>query len=379
MTPRAKLLLALALCGLSLNLLLLYWTMSGGGQEIAGCGGAGACGAVMATRWSQAAGLPIAAAGAAIYALLGFALVGSHQRLAMACYAAIVGTALWLSVIQIFVIGHICPWCTAAHGIGVCLASLGVAWRNRNVNFSVSLSAASAAVIALALLQVFGPVPATHRIDDMAVKPASHPAGVHSEGAGRMLSFDDGRKIFSATSLPHLGSPDATYFLIEYFDYQCPACRQMSGYLTTLMERHPDKIGVILLPVPLDHACNPNLPADEPGHPGSCELARIAMAVWRSRPGAFPAFHRAMISGPPLDSTAAKELAMKALAPSDLQGALRDPWIGRLLAADIADWTAISTKTRQLPKLLVHERRVMHGLPAGKEEFLRVMKNELNL
>lgn len=379
MTARAKLLFALSLCGLSLNLLLLYWKISGGGQEIAGCGGSGGCGNVMASRWSVVAGLPIAATGAAIYILLGIALVRNHQLLAISCYLAIAGSAVWLTGIQVFVIGHICPWCMAAHGIGLLVASLGVAWRDRNMNFNAAYSAGCAAVIALALVQVFGPVPSTHRIDSGPITPVSHPAGVNSEGKGRMVSFDGGRKIFNTTSLPCLGSPDATYMLAEYFDYQCPACRQMSGYLTALIERHPDKIGVILLPVPLDHACNHDLPVDEPGHPGSCELARIALAVWRSDPAAFPAFHRALISDPPPDHAAAEELAMKTIPPSDLQAALRDSWIDRVLAADIADWIVISGKTRQLPKLLIRDKRVMHGLPASKEEFLRVMEQELKL
>ena len=58
---------------------------------------------------------------------------------------------------------------------------------------------------------------------------------------------------------------------------------------------------------------------------------------------------------------------------------MRDPWIGRLIQADIADWVSLSGKSDKLPKLLIRDKRILHGLPSGQEDFIRVMKLELGL
>ena len=73
----------------------------------------------------------------------------------------------------------------------------------------------------------------------------------------------------------------------------------MSGYLSALIAKHPAEVRVLLLPVPLDHGCNPAMAATDDGHPGSCEFTRIALAVWRVKPDAFPAIHRAFLAVPP--------------------------------------------------------------------------------
>lgn len=62
-----------------------------------------------------------------------------------------------------------------------------------------------------------------------------------------------------------------------------------------------------------------------------------------------------------------------------LETALRDPWVDELIQANIKDWVAFSAGTPKLPKLLISGTRILHGLPSGEADFIRVMEQELGL
>lgn len=374
MSARRPLLIVLTLCGLMLNGLLLWWKLTDPELSVAGCGGGG-CDAVMASRWSQVFGIPVVAPGVAVYGLLLAALLSRKGGMAGFCYAAIGGAALWFIFAQVVFLRQFCQWCMAAHAVGCAVACLGLMEKP----LKGGLQSGAAAALVLALCQLYGPVPDTHRITSETQSRATPPAAIHERGEGRKVAYDGGRKSFNVSSLPRLGSAEARHVLIEYHDFQCPACRKMSGFLRALVEKHPDDICVILLPVPLDRSCNSHLKPTDKGHPGSCVLSRIALAAWRADPGIYQEIHTRFISDPPPDEAAALAFARERVALGKLDQALRDPWIDELIQANISDWLALSAQNRQLPKLLIRDRRILHGLPSAETEFIRVLENELGL
>ncbi len=234
---------------------------------------------------------------------------------------------------------------------------------------------AAATFFGIGLVQLYGPAPKNHRVE--STQSVRKPAAVHSRGKGRMVEFDGGRWVYNASDLPHIGSDQATRVLVEYFDYQCPACRTMRGYLAALAAKYPKDICVVMLPVPLEGACNRSLGPTDVGHPGSCEFTRLALAVWRFKPARFQEFHEAVLGGMPLAE--AGRMAEEILTPENRAAALRDRWIDELVAANIADWVSLSDTTRHLPKLLIRRARILHGLPSGEADFIRVMERELEL
>lgn len=374
MSLRRSLLIALTLCGLILNGLLLFWKLTDPDLSVAGCGGGG-CNAVLASRWSQVFGIPVAAPGVIVYILLFFALLWQKRGLAAFCYAAVGGAALWFIFAQVVFLKQFCPWCMAAHAVGCGIACIGLMEKP----LKDGLLTGVAAVFALALCQLYGPVPATHRITSETGSQQAPPAAIHERGEGRKVAFDGGRKSFNVSTLPRLGSADAKHVLIEYHDFQCPACRKLSRFMRTLVEKHPADICVILLPVPLDRSCNSHLKLTDKGHPGSCELSRIALATWRANPAAYQEIHTRFTSGSPPDGETALAFARERVAPASIDTALGDPWVDELIQANISDWLALSTKTRQLPKLLIRDRRILHGLPPEEAEFIQVIEKELGL
>lgn len=374
MKLRSRILLFLSLAGLAINVLLLWWKLSD--STIAGCGGGGGCQQVLASRWSQVFGLPVTVLGVLCYFLLSWAILLRNNLIAAFFYAAILGSAVWLIIVQAFILRHFCPWCMAAHVVGISLAVAGCfsgGDSRRGLQFGF------AAAFGLVLMQLIGPAPATHRVESSMNAVTSGHGGIHGQGHGRKIVFEGSGKIYDSSSLPRLGSLDARHVMVEYFDYQCPACQKMGGYLTALVERHPADICVLLLPVPLDPACNTALVANDAGHPGSCELTNIALAVWRANPAVFPAVHRTFLAYPPTDRATAMAIAATHVPGAQLEAAMRDPWIGELIRADIVDWVSFSLKTKKLPKLLIRDKRILHGLPSNESDFIRVMEGELGL
>ncbi|MGL4401172.1 MAG: vitamin K epoxide reductase family protein [Luteolibacter sp.] len=359
----------LVFAGFAINLYLLFQHIAGGG--IAGCAG-GPCEEMLTSRWSVVFGVPVTVFGTLVYGGLMVSPKWWGRRFTVPLLGVILGSVFWSLFVQGVLIGKFCPWCLAAHGVGLAVVCVSVVRSPGNL---VRWSAG--AFLAIGLMQVYGPVPPTYQIDGDPVPGAGQP--VQASGNGRKVSFDGGRKSFAVAALPRLGSADARHVMVEYFDYQCASCRIMAGYLSALVDHYPADICVLLMPVPLDPVCNDSFLPGDVGHPDSCELARIALAVWREKPEAFSEFHRAVLSRSALTVPDVLSLARQQVTRARLDVAMEDPWIDELIAANIADWVSFSGKTKQLPKLLIRDKRVLHGLPSGEADFIRAVEQELGL
>ena len=194
----------------------------------------------------------------------------------------LLGVTIWFLLLQLVWLRQVCPWCMTAHLIALTIVVLEYQSVLPLKARSVIIGFMGATIFAM--VQVFGPVPSGYRIDKTKLVNVSTPAGIHASGSGRKVPLAGGMKLFNVEVLPHLGPSDATHILVEYFDYQCPACRTLSGYVDALLAKHPREIAVIILPVPLDRACNTHLDAALVAHPGSCDISCVALAVWRANP-----------------------------------------------------------------------------------------------
>lgn len=138
----------------------LTWTSFTHGV-VAGCSGltVGGCDEVLTSRWSRAAGLPVALGGLLCYgAILGLALAAGSRGFnsnrwlgtmlaAAALLAALSG--LYFTVLQMFVLGAFCYYCLGTHLCGLVIAGL-VLWsalRNRPESVAASRSHVAMAAI----------------------------------------------------------------------------------------------------------------------------------------------------------------------------------------------------------------------------------------
>jgi|SRR5579875_504748 len=86
---------------------------------------------------------------------------------------------------------------------------------------------------------------------------------------------------------PFVGSPQAKVTLVEWFDYSCPYCKKEHSVVDTIMRKNP-AIRVVFKEFPIFGA----------RIPGSEVAAKAALAIWKTQPARYLAFHDAMLSDP---------------------------------------------------------------------------------
>jgi uncharacterized membrane protein len=368
-------LLTLALAGLAINVLLLSRHWPGGGGSIAGCGG-GDCAEVLASRWAYVFRMPVAVFGTLAYLLLLLSFIRRWRFIQMPVLAVITGAAAWFLLVQSLLLGRYCAWCLAAHSLAISLCAITLirmlrcrqSWASY-VHFG---GWTAGAFLVLGLAQIYGPTPITHRIDD-SPSAAAHGLTAQAGNAASSPGRPVGRML---DDLPLLGSPSAQHVLVEYFDYRCTSCRELSQYLAALIARHPDQIAVRLAPVPMDRLCNSYVPAGA-HKPDGCEIAKTAIVVWQHAPRHFPEFHRKLFADP--SPAAARREACSLMTAEELDDRLTERHVMEMIRANVAYWRRLSMHNEKLPKLIIREKRILHGLPPSEEEFLRVMQQELGL
>ncbi len=356
---------AIALCGLAIAAYLMYLVITG--QTVPGCGeGAGGCNAVLGSRWSQVLGLPVSAFAVGAYLVVLAASIHAgpsrperHRDGAwrIIAFVGIVAglSALWFIALQLFVLRGFCTYCMAAHACSLVIAVL-------------ALRRASGK------LPLFGTLPALGMIAlQLLVAPPAP-------------SFEDGGVIFDnfdPAAAPTLGDPDAPHVMALLFDYNCAFCRDAHRMVADAVEHYDGRLAAVMLPTALDPACNPGARSAGPHSKTSCELARLALAVWLTEPAQFAVFDRELVehaehfpdpSGMParyLDE--ARAIAERYADAEQLDTALTDPRIDETLQTN--GWVYENAEfngRRAVPRLIL-AGRVLPGL-ADRQTFFELLE-----
>jgi len=388
----------LSFAAMTVCFVLFGMKLNGTITSLAGCGTEGGCSQVMGSRWSEWFHVPVTLwAGLLYLGILVLTLPRMHRvfgrtgdQLLAAAGVILAGAAVYFLCLLYLNLEQNCPWCLALHLTGLTVAGIllhSAVQAQREGGRGLLEAAALTGVAAIGVLaagQVWGPRPDTHVITSggllekvAAERPASPPAA--TARPPRMVSFFDGRMNFDAAALPILGSPGARVVLVEFFDYTCKSCRLMSGDLKALRKKWPDVFSVVVLPTPLHRACNPFLKPNVTDHEGACELAHLALAVWRTRPEVFPEFHDYLMALPlPVLSagvSAAKAKA-EALAGAGVAAAAEDSAVKGQVTENLGNFARLTAERITMPKLLLHSSVMMHGPAADTETFLQVMEQQ---
>ena len=301
---------ALLLCAacLALSVWMLVHALTA--APMAGCGAGSGCDGVMGSPWAYVlGGVTVSLVSTTLYLLLMACLLflGGDRaedrsldqwlwRLMPLLGGCIVGAALWFCWLQAGVLHLFCPYCTALHLAGCVLAVL-ILLRARKAGTRPAWP--FAAGLAAAALFAF-------------VQARTVPETVYDSGrTGAELP------VFSDAELPALGPADAPTEITLLFDFQCSHCRRLHRVLPELLDKTDGQVRIRLCPVPLSSACNPYIPASGTDRfAGSCELTRLALAVWYAAPERYAAFWDAMLveeggrtpAGPDVAQARAREL-----------------------------------------------------------------------
>ncbi len=163
----------------------------------------------------------------------------------------------------------------------------------------------------------------------------------------KVVTVAGNRVTLDVKQWPLLGKPEAKYIFVEMFDYTCPHCRNSHNAIKGAFEKFGDDLAILALPVPLERSCNDA--ANGGGHVGACELARIAVCVWRVSPAKFREFHDWMFEST-RSTTAARSQAEKLVGTAEF----KKEYDSKIPAEFIQRHVALYKKVGQgsVPKLL---------------------------
>ena len=266
---------------------MLYHALSGG--PMAGCGAGSACNAVMGSSWAYFLGaVPVSLPALAVYLLLFLCLVflGQDRSLdrvirpmMLILAGCVVGAALWFTWLQIGVIHAFCRYCTGLHLLGCLLAALIFFCPPQSSDRPPRPDRGSPAWLFLGLLAA-----ALFAVTQSFTRPSA----LYDRGQAQaeLPAFQEGE-------VPMVGREDAGREFTLLFDFQCAHCRRLHRLLPALQGYR-----ILLAPVPLSSACNPYIPASGTDRfRGSCQLTRLAMAVWYARPEAYAGYWDYLLDG----------------------------------------------------------------------------------
>lgn len=383
---RLWLLRGASLVALGISLYLLFMSISLRGPV--GCGASSSCEQVLNSRWSTWLGLPVSAAGAAVYLLLlvstfllGLGTSPAWRRRAwkgMALTSALAAlAAIWFISVQFEAVGSLCKYCLAIHCCGVIAA--GLVWTaipigrreasllNPNnpaeLSHKTLLSGLAVASIATGVLiagQILFPAktykifsdPFPMRDSLSTTRPATAPFQSSGNSNLRITFVAGGRVIhLNPKKVPVIGSPTAKYFIVMLGDYTCGHCRVTHLALDRLRTAYGDEVAVVMLPTPLDPACDPYVPPGMQHMPQDCALAKLAIAVWCANPEMFPVMDQWLFSENRFrQEDEARLFARKLVGSSALGKAEADPRVAEMIRQDCDFYAACGLGA--VPKLL---------------------------
>jgi uncharacterized membrane protein/protein-disulfide isomerase len=383
---------------------ILSWHYLEGGSMI-GCSGGNPCDQVLNSHWSMIAGV-LSVSGLAVGAYLAIFIAGLFigpateapiRRLAwnamLILVSSVAGSAIWFTIVQKWVIGDFCLYCMTTHITGLLLTAL-VIWRaitefdNHSNDIPLTSSTKVQNISPATTRRIIRPLPAIGLVLIglvMAGILAAYQVGFNPSAVYRVGESQDNLPAIDYHAVPMVGSSDATYVVTLLFDYQCSHCQKIHFMLDEAIRRFDGKLAFALCPTPLNTQCNPYIPRDVDAFKNSCELAKIAIAVWVAKREAFPTFENWMFtfesgdSRHPRSLETARAKAVELVGQAKFDAAWTDPWIGRYMQTCIRIYgQTIQSGNGGVPKLIFGSRWVIPEL-YNADDLIMILQKSLGV
>lgn len=429
--------------GLVTSIYLAWASLSS--SALAGCGQGAAfdCSNVLHSKWSTIASVPVSIPASALHlsvlALLAWNPRSRRQQairwnaLGFAALSAGAG-ALWFIGLQVFALGHICPYCMVVHVAGLVLAT---AFFLTGAVGAKSLKQIGAfVVVSLAAfigVQSFNAVPTQYDVieyPENVATSASEPTNASSDGNSELFespTTNASPELFEAPSRPEdqtslqtapalrallavvnpaillqaqveveqqakpnkvrllsnveldtnawplIGRTDAEMVFVEMFDYTCPHCQKTHKAVEEARKKLGDKLAIMTLPVPLDGKCNPTVQSTHSSHAESCDLSKLAISVWLVEPIKFDGFHSFLMEETP-SYTQAVAKAKTVVDAARLDEILRSKTPGEYIGRHVSLYQRAGSGT--IPKLLFPNATVV-GAVESPTSLLSLIEKHL--
>lgn len=150
----------------------------------------------------------------------------------------------------------------------------------------------------------------------------------------RKVAINGGTLQLNVAQWPLVGSPDAKYIFVEMFDYACSHCRHTHKAIKEAKSLLGDDVAVVVLPVPMNTSCNDTVKTTDPRFTESCDLAKLAVSLWRVDADQLMEFHNWLLDGDQVPSLAdatakAKTLVDGAKLDADLASGISAKYVAK--------------------------------------------------
>ena len=388
-STRHRVALAIAFLGVAVSGVILYEELQlanvPGHSAFCNLGGVVNCDVVLSSRYGTFAGVPLGIWALATFVVGAVAAVpgaflgitaGVADLVLIALASGALGFSMVLAVVMAVVLRHVCLLCLGLDVVVVAwfvtvlplawsfAASTSVGWlRRRTVAHATAVAAAVSAIATGALSAVYTPpaIATAAEIETREPEFTAHYLALPIVSSGSVLRADAATK----------GWGDAPITIVEFSDFQCPACGQAYRDLHELLARRTD-VRLVFRNFPLDSTCNEAM--ERTLHPDACnaaiaaECARRQNRFWEYHDRLFEHQHT-------LDRDSlfryARELELD--IPT-FRTCLDDPATRERIADDVR--AGVAAEIKSTPTLFINGRRVDGALERPYYDYALVLEQE---
>ncbi len=301
----------LALVGVSLSLYatLHHIEVHAAGHTDAACNISAkfSCDEVALSPYSEIAGVPLGVLGLGYFAAL-LTLLGIGRSAAksakehLMAYTVLVGlgvlTSLALGGIAVLKLGTYCVVCIGIYAVTLLQAVNLIKARQvavpKNIGFKGLTNGLTTSAIAVALaVGLFNLLKPT-RLPEKLDLPQTAVTTTNSAPAPKVHDIPLSKSAYSGLGEDfRKGGDQAKVVVIEFADFQCPACGLLARNVKQLHEEFGDKVLFVFRNYPLDNSCNNSIPNRM--HEFSCKAAVLARCAGAY--GKFWQYHDRLFEG----------------------------------------------------------------------------------
>jgi protein-disulfide isomerase/uncharacterized membrane protein len=388
-STRHRVALAIALLGVAVSGVILYEELQlayvPGHSAFCNLGGVVNCDVVLASRYGTFLGTPLGVWALAAFVVGALAAVpgaflgvtaGAADLVLIGLASGALGFSVVLAVVMAVVLRHLCLLCLALDVVVVAwfitvlplarnfTASTSVGWLRRRTAAHATAAAAVVTAIASGALSAAYTPPAIEtaaEIESHEPEFTKHYLERPIVPASSVLRSDAATK----------GRPDAPVTIVEFSDFQCPACGQAFRDLHELLARRTD-VRLVFRNFPLDSTCNEGMPRAL--HPDACNAA-IAADCARQQNRFWEYHDRLFEHQHTLDRDSLFRYAREVdLDVPTFRTCLDDPATRARIADDVR--AGIAAGIESTPTLFINGRRIDGALERPYYDYALVLEQE---
>ncbi len=348
------------------------------------------CDSVLNSRFAYWRGIPVVWPALVCYSLviIGLIRLRPHPtarrnpwptRMGLSALAwAMLGAAGWFTWVQVAELGTLCLYCSVEHLLGSILA-VAILWTLRPAGYAGWVVATTVGLGGAGLLAAGQLLDQPQYAQTVAWQVGDGGQWTEAAPSDRALRLLNGKVVINRDAHPILGSRQAERLIVEVADFSCIRCAKLDEMLISLKPRLGDHMATLIVFFPLDARCNPIMTQTPEGYEDSCDLVRLAAAVWLADPDGYAAFHHWLFENQEqMTTNRARHKARQLIGAGQLDELFGSERVEGILRRDIELARALMTtpddpSMGSMPGLIIGDHRI-EVLPDRAETLWHVLR-----